>query len=58
MTLELDDKIFSAALSEALQSGKEMQTQDIIRALNTDAVITTNIPTQWLTKIVEVIESV
>lgn len=56
--LELTETIFADALKDALTAGVEMERQRIIDALNNDAVISTNVPAQWLTYIVEIIENV
>ena len=56
--LELTETTFADALKDALNAGIEMERQRIIESLNQDAVISTNIPTQWLTYIVELIEDV
>lgn len=54
--LEISETAFSDAMKDALQVGREMERQRIIDALNSDAVITTNVPAQWLTYIVEIID--
>lgn len=56
--LELTETIFAEALKDALTAGVEMERERIVNALNNDAVISTNVPTQWLTYIVELIENV
>ena len=56
--LELTETTFADALKDALNAGIEMERQRIIESLNQDAVISTKIPTQWLTYIVELIENV
>lgn len=56
--LELTETIFADALKDALTAGVEMERQRIVDALNNDAVISTNVPAQWLTYIVEIIENV
>lgn len=56
--LELTETTFADALKDALNAGIEMERERIVNALNNDAVISTNIPTQWLTYIVELIENV
>ena len=56
--LELTETTFAEALKDALTAGVEMERERIVNALNNDAVISTNIPTQWLTYIVELIENV
>lgn len=56
--LELTETIFADALKDALTAGVEMERQRIIDALNNDAVISTNVPAQWLGYIIEVIENV
>lgn len=56
--LELTETTFADALKDALNAGIEMERQRIIESLNQDAVISTNVPTQWLTYIVELIENV
>lgn len=56
--LELTETSFSAALKDALEAGKELERERIINELNNDAVISTNVPAQWLGYIVEMIENV
>lgn len=54
--MEISETTFGEAMKDALQVGKEIERQRIIEALNNDAVITTNIPAQWLSYIVEIID--
>lgn len=56
--LELSKNAFSAALADTLAAGKELERQRIIELLNQDAVLQMNLSAQWLTYIVEMIESV
>ena len=56
--LEITETAFGAALKDTLQLGAEQERQRIIWALNQDAVIQMNVPTKWLTYIVELIENV
>lgn len=56
--LEITETGFGEALKDALQVGKEMERERIIHALNNDAVIQMNVPAQWLTYLVEIIENV
>jgi len=56
--LEITETGFGAALKDALEAGKELERERIIHLLNNDAVIQMNVPVQWLTYIVEMIESV
>lgn len=56
--LEISETGFGEALKDALQVGREMERERIITALNQDAVIQMNISAQWLTYLVEMIESV
>jgi len=56
--LEITATGFGAALKDALEAGKELERERIIHLLNNDAVIQMNVPVQWLTYIVEMIESV
>lgn len=56
--LEITETAFSGALKDALEAGKELERERIIHELNNDAVISTNVPAQWLGYIVEMIENV
>jgi hypothetical protein len=56
--LEITETGFGAALKDALEAGKELERERIIHLLNNDAVIQMNVPVQWLTYIVEMIEDV
>lgn len=56
--LEISETGFGEALKDTLQVGREMERERIITALNQDAVIQMNISAQWLTYLVEMIESV
>jgi len=56
--LEITETGFGAALKDALEAGKELERERIIHLLNNDAVIQMNVSVQWLTYIVEMIESV
>jgi hypothetical protein len=56
--LEITETAFGAALKEVLALGKLQERERIVYLLNNDAVMQTNIPVQWLTYIVEMIEDV
>lgn len=56
--IELTDKAFRGAILDALQTGKELEKERIVNALNNDAVITTSVSTQWLEYIVRIVENV
>jgi hypothetical protein len=56
--LEITETAFGAALQDTLQLGAEQERERIIYILNQDAVLQINIPAQWLTYIVEMIENV
>lgn len=56
--LEITETAFGLALKDTLQLGAEQERERIIHALNQDAVIQMNVPAQWLTYIVELIEDV
>jgi len=56
--LEITETAFGEALKEVLALGKLQERERIVHLLNNDAVMQTNIPIQWLTYIVEMIEDV
>jgi hypothetical protein len=56
--LEITETAFGAALKDTLELGAEQERERIIYLLNNDAVIQMNVPVQWLTYIVEMIEDV
>lgn len=56
--LEITETAFGEALKEVLALGKLQERERIVYLLNNDAVMQTNIPIQWLTYIVEMIEDV
>jgi hypothetical protein len=56
--LEISETAFTAAIKDSLEAGKEIERERIINLLNQDAVLQMNLSAQWLTYIVEMIESV
>lgn len=56
--LEISETGFGDALKEAMQVGQQLEKERIIHALNNDAVITTNLPAQWVEYLVGIVENV
>jgi len=56
--LELTETAFSAALKDTLEAGKELERQRIIEAIINDAVISTNVQTEWVEYLVRIVENV
>lgn len=55
--LEISEGAFTLAISEALNLGKSEARNDIVTALNNDAVLQTNISTELLEYIVNIVEA-
>lgn len=56
--LELSETAFSAALKDTLEAGKELERQRIVEAIINDAVISTNVQTEWVEYFVGIVENV
>lgn len=56
--LELSKTAFEAALKDTLEAGKELERQRIVEAIINDAVISTNVQTEWVEYLVGIVENV
>jgi hypothetical protein len=56
--LEISETGFGDALKEAMQVGQQLEKERIVHALSNDAVITTNLPAQWVEYLVGIVENV
>lgn len=56
--LELSETAFNAALKDTLEAGKELERQRIVEAIISDAVISTNVQTEWVEYLVGIVENV
>lgn len=54
--ISLSETGFRDALLDSIKLGREMERERIVRALNDDAVMQTNVSTQWLEYIIQIIE--
>ncbi len=55
--LEISEGAFTLAITESLNLGKSEARNDIVTALNNDAVLQTNISTELLEYIVNIVEA-
>ena len=54
--ITISESGFQAALKDTIKLGRDMERERIVRALNDDAVMQTNVSTEWLEYIIGIIE--
>lgn len=54
--IQLTEAGFRDALKDTIQLGRDMERERIVRALNEDAVMQTNVSTEWLAYIIQIVE--
>jgi hypothetical protein len=54
--IQLTEAGFRDALKDTIQLGRDMERERIVRALNDDAVMQTNVSTEWLAYIIQIVE--
>lgn len=54
--ITISESGFQAALKDTIKLGRDMERERIVRALNDDAVMQTNVSTEWLEYIIQIIE--
>lgn len=54
--IQLTEAGFRDALKDTIKLGRDMERERIVRALNEDAVMQTNVSTEWLAYIIQIVE--